>query len=1800
MIWKRKRPGRGGIPWPYSMFSDQSGQVMPVAVVALAILFLICMMIIVVAIGELRISTLAKESLRAYRIAEAGVNRAMNELRIDTDLTSPDTANPNLLNWPPQALAGGAQPEPTDVHQQSFGSGEYEVWLYQDPVYPTDHSKKVIVSYGQVTESGDEISRTIQTRVDFQAENPNAFDAFNFLVYQGDEDDDGGDVFEVDNSFGSYELNGIGAGGDGWGIYSKGPIELHADWFGWDCNVVGNVISEDYVKVGSVASLAPLDIHGTVYAGIDNEGPAGDPTNLDNCDITCNVNFFAVGDMYVGKVYAADDVNVETICQISLLGVSGAMDIDLGIECGGSVDILGVASGGVFGGGIDIGHAGNGPTDGIKAGDGVEADAWLTDMDIGDIECGYDVDGGQRVGINFDAAALGNIGAGDIETVGYVDLLGAAGYIHTRDIWAGVKRNDGVTQDSLSVQADGVVGGFQANDIVARGRVDLMAAVGGFDVGNIWAGYEYINTGLPLSWQRRGVDILAVLGGFDTDDIYSFGEVDADLDFAAGGSMGDVEAGTDALDGNGGNGVDVLVIAGGIGIDDVKCRGKANMVFGLAGAGVGDIHAGTENAGGHGGTGINIVGAAGGANVGDCTCTGRLDVTSVAAVVDVDDCVVGTNSTTLVNGMGTGGDGIAFNTGIGGITADNITSRGRVPLMPIVGFISTGNIIAGTNNPTGNGGTGVNITGAVNVVTTGSITSRGMVDILCAVNVVTTGNIVAGTNSATASSNKLVGGTGVNIVGGVAVPVLGGITSHGKVNITTGAAIVTIGGAIYAGTDQTNANEYGGTGVNISTGAGGVTVNGGITSRGIVDLWALVAWIDVNGRVTAGTNNTSGNGGVGVDINPLLAQVDTNGITSRGRCDLQAIGAGIYVHGTMDVGTNSGTGWGGVGIDADSTLGVIDVSGLTRSRGVVTVQSTASFGCDFAGIYAGGINTTNGYGGTGIDVRAYAAGVDIDGGGSLKTPGKIYLDTVVGSIDVDGDVVGGSDSDSTPPIAGGTGVHMHPRLANISTGGLVYSTGRTWLDLDGIGGSFSSCTVNGIIAGSDNGLSTGVGIKHSMGGIFNDTRINNTWYVGRLEYDTGVTSSLHLGNIYTGHPVEFNPGGWSGMAAAVIEVFGYIGTPSYVSLKGDGLTVNLNDGIHCGGNVVLEPEAGFFGGAKTYTIQDSVGLAAGAIESGGSVTLKPVHEGAKDNKLDIRGMVWCNSLALDARNEVVEIKNDSYNGGIKVCSSVSINADGAYGVWPVCYSSDQILITGSLGITALGDITLSNQEGNLTCTQSGNLQITGGIKATGKVTVDYNAGGTIGCAITAEGANSNIDYDNPGTVSGLIHCKGPFTVDARGVNGDDTMTLNGGLKTSASGAVNCRTDYRTQSCFWALVGCFKSWSGNAEKIQINSGRPPNASITSSEWRDYGASCGSYWSGCPTNTTGYWGGTSKTANLYANSEPVVTDPVPYSCPYPGPEIPACPDPVTDLGISLPDNPPIHGTVDNIYTATSGSQEDLQLPAEPALPTFGNATYPYFPDQTQAASDLPGWMNYSCSTVTDVATSTGTTGLIPDMPEHPEWNGEVRPDWSTLLPFGAANEVKFPRPQWDWWRKQAKEQGNYYADDAVISINSNCSDEIFFAEGDVTISAMDFTNGTITNQATILAYGHGVDGDGDITVNNGVNWRIFSGDQLHLMANDDITLTPSSVGGLFSLADNSVYQFWAGDEIHIALGYLGHILGSGKTLGNFVAGNEVELTDTFDLGIGWYQFEYVKPEIKADGWVIPFRTRSWRELTKANWK
>jgi hypothetical protein len=297
------------------------------------------------------------------------------------------------------------------------------------------------------------------------------------------------------------------------------------------------------------------------------------------------------------------------------------------------------------------------------------------------------------------------------------------------------------------------------------------------------------------------------------------------------------------------------------------------------------------------------------------------------------------------------------------------------------------------------------------------------------------------------------------------------------------------------------------------------------------------------------------------------------------------------------------------------------------------------------------------------------------------------------------------------------------------------------------------------------------------------------------------------------------------------------------------------------------------------------------------------------------------------------------------------------------------------------------------------------------------------------------------------------------------------------------------------------------------------------------------------------------------------------------------------------------------------EPTPVPAEPvvanntpAIPTWGSGLA--FPDMSGASADLPGWMRSSFATET-VDYGSGLTGQIPITPPAPSWNGHTEPDWANLLPGGGT--VKFPKPNWGWWEGEAQNQAAdtwnpnphggtkvYHPDTGVQTLDlrysSTNADQYYYVYGDVQITSLNF--GDQNNRAYIIAYGDGTSNHpGNITVADGLQWTIGGTDRLQLIAKNNVNISPSGWGYL-SIAENATYQFYAGNEIHIQLSIFNAILQTGATKGNLVAGNLVDLQSS-GVPVGWYNFKYERGEIKPEGWTIPYKVRSWRELTKANW-
>jgi hypothetical protein len=532
-------------------------------------------------------------------------------------------------------------------------------------------------------------------------------------------------------------------------------------------------------------------------------------------------------------------------------------------------------------------------------------------------------------------------------------------------------------------------------------------------------------------------------------------------------------------------------------------------------------------------------------------------------------------------------------------------------------------------------------------------------------------------------------------------------------------------------------------------------------------------------------------------------------------------------------------------------------------------------------------------------------------------------------------------------------------------------------------------------------------------------------------------------------------------------------------------------------------------------------------------------------------------------------------------------------------------------------------QGNISITRDSNsgwqIGNAGGIQTSGLIGASLCKTGTINGGITACAANSNIVYSNGAngncTINGLVNCQGPYTINWDANDNGNWLYINNGLKTGSGGNVTVIADKCSAGCSGALWICGWNSCTNYEYVQVNNGYS-SGKVTYTPYihddgqyncpfgcslvraRQYGGTQlngSDLGTGVPSSVTAYAGFNSFTTYTYNQGQP---------------SVPGCPNPTSDGDSSTPDlnipwmaNPPFDGAVDHIYSATNSTQEDLALNAEPLMPIFSGSDTA-FPSMA-VGTDLPTWMNYSFNTVT---TSGGAVGEVPAMPPRPTWgpNATLTPDFTQILPWGNnGTAVKMPTPQWDWWKQQAQNQGSghYSSGDMTISLAPGAgtsSDDVYYAEGNVTINSMNFPNESIVHKATIIAAG--ITNSGDITITTSGTWKIYGTDELHLIAKNNDNLSPPSGfnAGDFSVGDQAVYQFYAGNDITCALSLFSSVLSTGTVRGNFLAGDKVTLTDPWNIGgLGWYNYSYYRPVLNPDGWIVPYSNRSWRELTDKNW-
>ncbi|MBU4174138.1 MAG: hypothetical protein KJ686_04445, partial [Actinobacteria bacterium] len=1161
-----------------------------------------------------------------------------------------------------------------------------------------------------------------------------------------------------------------------------------------------------------------------------------------------------------------------------------------------------------------------------------------------------------------------------------------------------------------------------------------------------------------------------------------------------------------------------------------------------------------------------------GCNMGNATCVGQFHAKTNLGVTTIGSITAGTDSTTLLGGKGTGGDGVRLEPFAADITTGNITSRGRVQLpyqdLTAAFGITTGTVTAGTNDTSGNGGTGVNIrTYLAAWITTGAIASRGMVNLESVVNLgtITTGGITAGTND-----GSLSGGLGVHINCILAsITVGGGIESTGpvKVEATGGAGVSTSG--IYGGADSSSPQTNEGYGVNLySKILSGITDTGELKSPTCIKVNAQYA-------ATVSCNQAYAGSGGGMGLHCYTANSDLSGdvitfsglVKARGKVKAETYGAGIRFNGGLEAGSDNGLTT-GVGFQPYMRGGLTDVAHFHISN-KVHLYSYGSISPDQSSTW--GLSCFHPYNvHCATDINwDWGGGENLYLGGYVRTPGYVRLSWTNASDDfnyIDNPAGGFNEAWCGGYFA------IKPRWTNVNLSNGVRSGTGVYVDVYGKTFAAGYVKANALSWNLDDGIYNINGDVESQAAV--------AWW-GDDSWDARVDIS----------GVMRSKGNISIRTADNVYVYGGLRSNGAVSLDSydDHLTENYT----------------YRFGEVRSKLSPAITLDDGTWRFDGQ-------------------LVSQNNISLSVDCYVAG--EDYFRGGIKSEGTVSIDTIGNEQFrCEMIYSKLGPNINLDDGTWILGGLT-SQGSWNPNLGAWTNFDIWGGITLGGSHSVTFNdySLGTEGSYVVQSGGKlnvvGNVNFTLPAEpdpgyggfhIYDGINCNGNVYIDGRGLNKND-LTIDLGLKANGTGVFaggNITVNVEDTNDRYFLRCNLKNGNGNIVTLRANN-----------DWADDTLDVyGDIWTGTiskPTIHGGsrvYFYGTNTVPGNYVY--PVLPTPAASLFDWPG-----------DAAFSLPaapGNPPCG--VNGLHDAPAAPPAPPALPGEPAMTSFGGS-YPAFPNMALASSDLPSWMSYTTEVLEGKA-------LIPSKPSEPIWNASLpvtadryRPDWSTLLPFGPNNRVKMPKPQWDWWRAEAEQDDidqpatkHYWSGDATgadkVRVPSSCTDEVFFVEGNAEIDSIDWANDGSVGKATIVVYGNGATPDagldlgaagngqnGDIKVTGSPDWRIFDKKELHLIANDDISLAPTSDSN-FNIGENALYGFYAGDSLEIELALFHSILGSGVLRGNLIAGNSVMLKDPANLGgvgVGWYGFEYSRPEIKPEGWMTPFETGSWRELTKANWK
>ncbi|MBN1288897.1 MAG: pilus assembly PilX N-terminal domain-containing protein, partial [Actinobacteria bacterium] len=567
-VWKTK--------WS-RLRTEESGYVLIMSLFVLFIVSLIGIALAVIGIQEFNLSARTKLMDQAYAIAEAGLNRAAVQIRVDRSITITAPTGNNVYG-----VSGNTPQWEIAPPGQEFGDGAFTVQIWQSDLEPANPAMKVLISTGTVSRSDRTAERTIETRIVASAGGD--YDAsFDYCIYNGCSDSRATPWPDVEFLAGNFEIDGATPYPDPndpmtpagttphypkGALYTRGTIDFPTE-LASGVRIRGDVIAEDDIYLSNVYGVDALgsgikitgydnpltgeEEQAQVVAGLDGTGNLyvetvsgvlnqqtidinGYLCAADNVEITSDMNITLSNPISMEGVVAGNDLLVSSSGGM-IFGATGGIELG-NIFTAGKTDIRSAASGGTrfslcnagrdamglgvyleteTGGAIGRGGSSCGPI--FTEGKVVALTNTNSEIQLGNIYAGTDTGtpstylGGTGVDVT---ARHANIGMGNVVSRGRVNLniVDTSRVISGVNIRAGTDSSTGTGGVGIDVNATGARIGL-SGDLTAQGSIGVEAL-------SLWGN-------IGKSWSGNDINIsLTGLGGYNSGSLSAVGNVSFD------------------------------------------------------------------------------------------------------------------------------------------------------------------------------------------------------------------------------------------------------------------------------------------------------------------------------------------------------------------------------------------------------------------------------------------------------------------------------------------------------------------------------------------------------------------------------------------------------------------------------------------------------------------------------------------------------------------------------------------------------------------------------------------------------------------------------------------------------------------------------------------------------------------------------------------------------------------------------------------------------------------------------------------------------------------------------------------------------------------------------------------------------------------------------------------------------------------------------------------------------------------------------------------------------------------------